>query len=131
MEVDLDAEVARQRLADDLLLDLAIQRDRDLLALVVLADVDERVLLGELVQRRSQPPAVGGPPRADDRLERRRRELTRSAAAPRRPPRASPTRMSASPATFAISPGDATGRWTGPPGATTRRACTRPSRPSP
>ena len=48
MEVDLDPVVARQGLADDLFLDLAVERDRDLVPLVVLVDVDERVLLGEL-----------------------------------------------------------------------------------
>ena len=81
------------------------------LALVVLANVDERVLLGELVERRAQPPAVGGPPGADDRLERGGANW-RGAPGASPSPRASPTRMSARPETFAISPARTAGRWT-------------------
>ena len=53
-EVGGDAVVALERRLDDLLLDLAVERDRDLVAVVVLADVDERVLLGELGERRAE-----------------------------------------------------------------------------
>ena len=73
-EVDLHPVVPGQRLANDLLLDLAIERDRDLASLVVLADVDEWVLLGELSERPSETSAVSGPPRCHDRFERGRRE---------------------------------------------------------
>ena len=50
-ERDVEAEVVRQRRLDDLLLHLAVERDEDLLADVVLPDVDQRVLLGELGER--------------------------------------------------------------------------------
>ena len=50
-EVGRDAVVALERRLDDLLLDLAVERHGDLVAMVVLADVDERVLLGELGER--------------------------------------------------------------------------------
>ena len=57
--VDLDAEVVRQRRLDDLLLHLAVERDGDLLADVVLAQVDQRVLLGQLGERGVQRAALG------------------------------------------------------------------------
>ena len=50
-ERDVEAEVGRERRLDDLLLHLAVERDIDLLAAVVLADVDQRVLLGKLRER--------------------------------------------------------------------------------
>ena len=59
-ERDVEAEVARQRRLDDLLLDLAVERDRELLADVVLPDVDQRVLLGELGERDAEPRSVVG-----------------------------------------------------------------------
>ena len=68
-------EVGGQRGPDDLLLDLAEQRDGDLLADVVLPDVDQRILLGELGQRRAQRAAVVRIARHDDRLQGRRGEL--------------------------------------------------------
>ena len=48
---DVEAEVVRQRRLDDLLLHLAVERDGELLPRVVLPDVDQRVLLGELRER--------------------------------------------------------------------------------
>ena len=57
---DLEAEVACQRRLDDLLLDLAVERDGDLLADVVLPDVDQRVLLGELGERDAERALVVG-----------------------------------------------------------------------
>ena len=57
---DVEAEVARQRRLDDLLLDLAVERDGDLLAGVVLPDVDQRVLLGELGERDAERPLSSG-----------------------------------------------------------------------
>ena len=74
-EGDVEAVVARQRRLDDLLLNLAVERDGQLAAHVVLPDVDQRVLLGELRERDAKPPAVVGSPRRDDGLQRRRREL--------------------------------------------------------
>ena len=50
-ERDLDSEVVCERRLDDLLLDVAVERDGDLIAGVVLPDVDQRILLGELRQR--------------------------------------------------------------------------------
>ena len=49
-KVTVDAELVGQGRLDDLLLHLAVERDGDLLADVVLAEVDQRVLLGELVE---------------------------------------------------------------------------------
>ena len=57
-ECDLQAELVCQRRLDDLLLDLAVERDRELLTRVVLPDVDQRVLLGELRERDAEPRAV-------------------------------------------------------------------------
>src|SRR4029078_3221790 len=57
-EVRADPVLPLERRLDDLLLDLAVQRDRDLVAGVVLADVDQRVLLGELVQGRAEAPGL-------------------------------------------------------------------------
>ena len=57
-ERDVDAELVGQRGLDDLLLHLAVERDGDLLAHVVLPQVDQRVLLGELGERGVQR-AVG------------------------------------------------------------------------
>ena len=50
-ELDLDAVIGGERLRDDLALHLAVERQEQLLAGVVLAQVDERVLLGQLGQR--------------------------------------------------------------------------------
>ena len=72
-ERDRDAEVARERRLDHLLLHLAVERDGEL---AVLAHADQRVLLGELRERDAQRAAVGGAARDDDRLERRRGEVT-------------------------------------------------------
>ena len=84
-EVGGDAVVALERRLDDLLLDLAVERDRDLVAVVVLADVDERVLLGELGERGAEAsPARSGRSGEDDRLERRPREARRRLVAGRR-----------------------------------------------
>src|SRR5439155_18485096 len=60
---------------DDLTLHLAVERDRDLASRVVLADVDQRVLLGELRQRDAQTLPVGGIGRSEHRLEGRRCEV--------------------------------------------------------
>ena len=45
---------------DDLLLHLAVERDEDLLPHVVLTEVDQRVLLGELGERDVERAFVGG-----------------------------------------------------------------------
>ena len=58
-EGDVDAEVVRQRGLDDLLLHLAVERHRELLAQLVLPDVDQRVLFGELTERDVQRALVG------------------------------------------------------------------------
>ena len=74
-EVDADAVVGRQRRLDDLLLHLAVERHRDLVAGVVLSDDDEGVLLGELREGDAERPLVVRIAGNDDRLERRRREM--------------------------------------------------------
>ena len=48
----VEAEVVRERLLDDLLLHLAVERDEELVPDIVLAEVDQRVLLGELMRAR-------------------------------------------------------------------------------
>ena len=74
-EPHLDAVVRGERRLDDLLLHLPVERDRDLLASVVLADVDQGVLLGELRKRGAEPRSLRVVDRDDDGLQRRRREL--------------------------------------------------------
>ena len=118
-EVGGDAVVALERRLDDLLLDLAVERDRDLVAVVVLADVDERVLLGELASAARSEPCCSG-----------RRAKTTASSAGRgkravtpRPgggsPIASPTRTAPSPRIVAISPAARTSRRGAPAGAKT------------
>ena len=60
---------------DDLLLHLAVERDEHLLPDVVLPEVDQRVLLGELGQGAVQRARSAAVSRHDDRLQRRRREV--------------------------------------------------------
>ena len=79
-KLDVEAEVVGQRRLDDLLLHLAVERDEQLLPHVVLAQVDQRVLLGELGQRGVQRARSAGAAGHDHRLQRRRREVV---AAPR------------------------------------------------
>ncbi len=74
-KADCQAEVTGQRRLDDFLLDLAVQRDGDLLADAVLPDVDQRVLLGKLGKRDAEGPVLAGVTGNDDRLQGRRREL--------------------------------------------------------
>ena len=64
-----------ERRLDDLLLHLAVERHGDLLTRVVLAHVDQRVLLGELRERDAEPCPVVGAAGNDHRLERGRREV--------------------------------------------------------
>ena len=74
-ELDGDAVVVFQRRLDDLLLHLAVERDRDLLGVVVLPDVDQRVLLGELRERDAERVRLVRVERRDDRLQRWRCEV--------------------------------------------------------
>ena len=53
-ELDLDAEVALERVADDLALHLAVERHRQLAARLVLPQVDQRVFVGQRIERRAQ-----------------------------------------------------------------------------
>ena len=80
-ERDLEAVLVRERRLDHLPLHLAVERDRDLRPRVVLADVDQGVLVGELPERDAQPPAVCVIGRLDDRLEGRRSEVVLDIAA--------------------------------------------------
>ena len=94
VERDRDAVVVGERRLDHLPLNLAVQRDGDLFrfgagkagtsapcrlrrayAGVVLADVDQRVLLRQLPERDAQPLRLGRIDRLHHRLERRRREV--------------------------------------------------------
>ena len=74
-EADLDPVLGRQGGLDHLLLDLAVQGDVDFLPDVVLADVDERVLLGELGDGGVQPRLVARVAGHHGGLQRRRREV--------------------------------------------------------
>ena len=102
VERDRDAVVVGERRLDHLPLNLAVQRDGDLrpffrfgagkagtsapcrlrraYAGVVLADVDQRVLLRQLPERDAQPLRLGRIDRLHHRLERRRREVVLGAA---------------------------------------------------
>src|SRR5215472_13870871 len=79
-KADRETEVTGQRRLDDLLLDLAVQRDGDLLADIVLPDVDQRVLLGKLGKRDTERTGLAGVAGHDDRLQGRRRELVLAVA---------------------------------------------------
>ena len=70
---------------DDLFLHLAVEREVDFLPPVVLADVDERVLFGQVGQRRVQPRLVARIAGHDSGLQRRRREVVLVHAAGRPP----------------------------------------------
>jgi hypothetical protein len=82
-EADVKAEVRCQRGPDDFLLHLAVQRDGDLPADVVLPDVDQRVLLGQLGQRGAQRTELARIARHDHRLQRRRGEPVPRSSTPR------------------------------------------------
>src|SRR6185437_11091025 len=82
-ERDGEAEVVGKGGLDDFLLHFAVERYEDLLPLVVLAHVDQRVLLGYLAERDSQPVLLATDARHYDRLKRRRRELGASVSAVR------------------------------------------------
>ena len=74
-ELDVDAEVGRQRLLDHLLLHLAVEREEQLLPDVVLPQVDQRVLLGQLGESDVERALLSGLLRHDRRLQRRRGEV--------------------------------------------------------
>ena len=80
-EDDFEAVLLGERRGDHLLLHLAVERHRQLL---VLAQVDQRVLLGELGERDAQRVAVVRLRGEDDGLERRRREVMCARAVPGR-----------------------------------------------
>ena len=65
-ERDIELKVVRQRGLDDLFLDFAVERHIDFLPGVILPQVDERVLLGELIEGDPEPGPVGGVPGDDD-----------------------------------------------------------------
>ena len=71
---------ARERLLDDLLLHLAVQRHERLVALAVLAQADHRILLGELHERRVHRCRLTDVVRDHRDLEHRRREDLRRPA---------------------------------------------------
>src|SRR2546429_2106540 len=73
-----EIEIVSKRGLDYLFLDSAIKRHVDLLPLVVLSQVDERILFGELAKCDSQPIPIAGITRHDGGLQGRRRELKAS-----------------------------------------------------
>src|SRR5215510_1331532 len=73
-----DIEIVSERGLDYLFLDSAVERHVDLLPLVVLSQIDERVLFGELAKCDSQPIPVAGITRHDGGLQGRGRELKAS-----------------------------------------------------
>src|SRR5215472_8811137 len=70
-----DIEIVSERGLDYLFLDGAVERHVDLLPLVVLSQVDKRVLFGELAKCDSQPIPVAGITRHDGGLQGGGREL--------------------------------------------------------
>src|SRR5262249_24439890 len=74
-ERNLKSEFAGQRRPDDLLLHFAVERDKQLGPAVVLPQVDQRVLLGELCRARDQRPLAAGAGGNHDRPERGWREV--------------------------------------------------------
>src|SRR5690348_12482980 len=73
-----DIEIVSERGLDYLFLDSAVERHVDLLPLVVLSQVDKRVLFGELAKCDSQPIPVAGITRHDGGLQGGGRELKAS-----------------------------------------------------
>ena len=108
-ELDLEAVVALQRLGDDLLLDLSVEREEQLLAGVVLAEVDEWVLLGEIGECVEHGPLLSAVTGHDRSLQRRRGEGELLAGVGGGP-KVSPMRAVESPWTLAISPARVAGR---------------------
>ena len=74
-EGHLDAEVVGEGGLDDLLLDLAVEREGDLPPDRVLAERDQRVLFGQLGEGEVESAPVCSLCRNNDRLQGRRREL--------------------------------------------------------
>ena len=104
-EVGGDAVVALERRLDDLLLDLAVERDGDLVPVVVLADVDERVLLGELGEGRPERALLLRAAAANTTASSAGRGKRAVASSPGGgSPIASPTRTAPRPRIVAISP---------------------------
>jgi hypothetical protein len=73
-----DIEIVSERGLDYLFLDSAVERHIDLLPLVVLSQVDKRILFGELAECDSQPIPIAGITRHDGGLQGRGRELKAS-----------------------------------------------------
>ena len=74
-EGDSHAELPGEQIGDHFLLHFAVEADRDLAALLVDAQVDQWVDLGQLPQRREQPAAIGPVDRLDHGFKRGGREL--------------------------------------------------------
>ncbi len=90
------------------------------MALLVLADVDQRVLLGELGESSPERALLLRPAREDHRLERRAREARRRPVARRRLADRVADPDGAEPRIIAISPAMRTSRRGAPAGAKTR-----------
>src|SRR2546430_7804068 len=69
-----DIEIVSERGLYYLFLDSAVERHIDLLPLVVLSQIDDRILFGELAKRDSQPIPIAGITRHDGGLQGRGRE---------------------------------------------------------
>jgi hypothetical protein len=88
-EGDSHAELPGEQVGDHFFLHFAVEADRDLAALLVDAQVDQRVGLGQLPQRREQPAAIGLVDRLDHGFTRGGRELAGNPAgdtSPTQPP---------------------------------------------
>src|SRR5215218_3539197 len=82
-ELDLEVVIVRQRRSDDLFLHLTVERDVQFLAYVVLSQVDQRVLLGELGERDVQRALISGSAGNDNRFKSRRGEMVAFRGRPR------------------------------------------------
>ena len=102
VELDVDAVVIGERRLDDLLLHLAVE-DGELVPLVVLPDLDQRVLLGELRERDwSLAPSSGSVGTTTDSSVGGANSRRGGGASPIR----SPIWMLPRPQSFAISPAE-------------------------
>ncbi len=98
---------------------------------VVLADIDERILLGELGESRPQRTLLFGLAGEDDGLECRPGKRAVASSPGRGSPIASPTRTAPRPRIVAISPAVMTSRRGAPAGAKTRIEVALASPPPP
>ena len=134
-ELDGDGEVVGESLLDDLLLHLAVEREERLLVGIVLPEIDQRILFGELQESHMEGATITRAQRHDHCLECGRSEVVGSGGCARyangvadldlaEPPEladspaASDPRCTTAPRSNRAYGGDF--RWPGPQPATTR-----------